>query len=221
MFTRNYYVALAERFAFTVTSSDTYNRSCTPLHIGNGTTRYVFAEGTNKLSIYSNGNTNQYIRADYAPYDYAPILNTGMYMNQAKFLNPFQTVSTTSVPSNLFYYGGVFFGTGTTPATVDDYAFSGEFITNCTYTSSYNNEVLGDGTKAKMTVLFTITNNNDADITIGEVGYLTPITYRKDYSVAQHTYILLEHTTLDSPITIAPGGVGQVTYVLQMNSPLT
>lgn len=57
----------------------------------------------------------------------------------------------------------------------------------------------------------TITNNNETDITIGEVGIV--------YQTGSSYSVLFERTVLESPITIPAGGVGQVTYTIRMNYP--
>ena len=109
--------------------------------------------------------------------------------------------------------GGTVLGTGTTPPTVDDYALSGELVTGYTYMSSVSNEVHEDG--QSITALYTITNNNDQPITIGEVGVIASFT--KNSAAAEKA--LLERTVLDAPITIAAGGVGQLTYTIRLYEP--
>ena len=109
--------------------------------------------------------------------------------------------------------GGTVLGTGTTPPTVDDYALSGELITGYTYMSSVSNEVHEDG--QSITASYTITNDNDHPITIGEVGVIASFT--KNSAAAEKA--LLERTVLDAPITIAAGGVGQLTYTIRWYEP--
>ena len=110
--------------------------------------------------------------------------------------------------------GGVVLGTGTTPPSLDDYALSGELITGYTYTSSVKNEVHEDG--QSITASYTITNNGSQAFTIGEVGLIASFTG----SASAAAKALLERTVLDEPITIAAGGVGQLTYTIRLYEPV-
>lgn len=113
-----------------------------------------------------------------------------------------------------FSVGGVIFGTGTTPPTLDDYCMSGETITAITWASNgLQSEITDNG----LTIAngYTITNTGEEAITIGEIGLIASPTG----STAEGNYALLERTVLDAPITIEPGGVGQVTYTVRFNYP--
>lgn len=109
--------------------------------------------------------------------------------------------------------GGVVLGTGTAAPTVEDHALAGELVTGYTYMSSVSNEVHDDG--QSITASYTITNDNDHPITIGEVGVIASFT--KNSSAAEKA--LLERTVLDQPVTIAAGGVGQLTYTIRWYEP--
>lgn len=107
---------------------------------------------------------------------------------------------------------GVMFGDGTAAAK-EDYWLSGNTISGISVSSSETVENSEDG--CTKTRVYTIVNNNDTDITIREVGYQGHVP-----TDAYNNYVaLLEHTILDSPITIPAGGVGQVTYTIRMNYP--
>lgn len=111
-------------------------------------------------------------------------------------------------------YGGVIFGDGTVAATVDDTRLSGNLISGFTY-SKVLTKTISD-TKVELSVLYTITNTGSAAFTISEVGLISASGTSgksEDYKV------LWERTLLDNPVTIEPGGVGQVTYTLTMNLP--
>lgn len=105
--------------------------------------------------------------------------------------------------------GGVLFGDGNTPVTINDYALSGNQITGIS--ASVSIEELDE----KVTATYTITNNNDTAITISEIA-------RNAKSLANSTmsYNFLVDRELVSPaITIEPGGVGQIPYTLEYNLP--
>lgn len=108
--------------------------------------------------------------------------------------------------------GGVIFGTGTTPPTIDDYCLSGDIVSTFSYSSSVKKSVDNGG--VTYTATYTLTNTSDEDITIGEVAMICSIrsTYGWD--------MLLERTVLDEPLTIPAGGIGQVTYTVRQNLPL-
>jgi len=111
---------------------------------------------------------------------------------------------------------GVVFGTGNTPPTVDDYTLSGSFISGLSTSNVTVAETTSKNDDGSMvfTYVYTINNSTGADITIGEIGIQT-------YANSSSYYInvLVERTVLDTPVTIAAGGVGQVTYTIRMNYP--
>ena len=114
---------------------------------------------------------------------------------------------------------GVIFGDGTTPPAASDYCLSGNVVTGIVASSTRSATCTDNG--SENTVLFTITNNNIKSVTISEVGY---VGYNQYYtgptgSGSYSERFLLDRTLLESPITIEPGGVGQVTYTLRMNYP--
>ena len=106
--------------------------------------------------------------------------------------------------------GGVVFGTGTTPPTLDDITMSGDLVTgiSCSIGTSY--EWQDDG--VVYVGNYTITNNNSTDITIGEVCLFA-------CNDIYYEVVLMERTVLDTPITIPAGGFGQVEYTIRMNFP--
>lgn len=98
--------------------------------------------------------------------------------------------------------GGVVFGEGTEPPTYEDYKLSGTPITgiNATVTNNNKNEA------TELEYVYTITNGNSEAITIAEIGIVTS------------GYYLLERSLLDTPITIPAGGIGQVTYRINLGN---
>ena len=111
-------------------------------------------------------------------------------------------------------YGGVILGTGSTPATVDDYRLSGNLINTVSASRSVTSKMTESGITFE--ALYTITNAGDTAITIGEIGL---VANQYTNSANANYTALLERTVLDTPITIEPGGVGQVTYTITMNFP--
>lgn len=99
-------------------------------------------------------------------------------------------------------------GTGNETPTMSDYKFSGSVVSGITTTISFTGNNTNDYTEGSG--IITITNGNSTDITIGEIG----IMYLSGTNAA-----MLEHTALESPVTIPAGGIGQVTYTIRMNYP--
>lgn len=118
----------------------------------------------------------------------------------------------TSRPTNA-PTAGVIFGTGTIPATLDDYNLSGDVITAISANAAKTVEA--DSDSVTMETLYTITNTGTEAITIGEIAYCAYL-----FTSASNGFgAMLERTVLETPITIEPGGVGQVTYTIRMNYP--
>lgn len=118
---------------------------------------------------------------------------------------------TFSVTTDAISGSGICLGAGTTPPTVDDYTLESMITSgfSCVVATS-----LDEDNNAVWTI--TINNTSKASITIGEVGYRSYGYFGENTGTA---YYLYERTVLDSPITIEPGGVGQVTYTIRMNYP--
>lgn len=101
---------------------------------------------------------------------------------------------------------GVYFGSGSTPATREDYKLESVITSGLTITNPSNVAITteGDGKYIAQSV-FTVHNNSDADITIGEIGY-----YAKTLNGTSLIYIdLFDRTVLDEPVTI-PAGQGKI-----------
>ena len=113
---------------------------------------------------------------------------------------------------------GVVFGNGTTAVKANDYWLSGSVIT--TYTATYSSSYIYDKDGVTYTTLYTLTNTSTTDsITIGEVGLVWNYRYAGNNTYYTNT-ALVERTLLDTPIAIAPNGVGQVTYTIRINYPV-
>lgn len=107
---------------------------------------------------------------------------------------------------------GVMFGDGDTAPTMDDYKLAGNIFAAFTGTAAIKRE--GSEGLAKITGLYTLTNAGDTAFTIREVALWQPVQIG---SSAQS--MLIERTVLAEPVTIEPGGVGQVTYTIEFKYP--
>lgn len=113
---------------------------------------------------------------------------------------------------------GVFFGSGSTPPTEDDYRLDVPITTGLSITNSgLMSEDKGDG-KYIFQAYYTVKNYTTEEITIREIGYFGEIG-RGSGSKYYYSYALFERTVLDEPIVIAPGTSKIVTYTLTFNQP--
>lgn len=105
-------------------------------------------------------------------------------------------------------------GTGTTPPTPDDYNLSGTQITKISSTYTDQGTTVENGVATK-TVIYTVTNTDTTDITIGEIALFSGMKYSSSSTAA----FMFDRTVLDTPVTIPAGGIGQVTYTIRFNYP--
>lgn len=136
-----------------------------------------------------------------------------------------QSIKTTVTSGNPGNYPGVYFGSGSTPATKDDYTLespitSGLSITNPSALTWVDN---GNG-KYTATASYVVQNTTDAEINIYEIGVFSSVnTYylgSSNNSSNQFFLVLMERTVLDVPIVIAPGEAKLVTYKVTFNQTL-
>ena len=114
---------------------------------------------------------------------------------------------------------GVFFGTGSTPATLADYTLantitSGLSITNMRNLHSHAED--GNG-GIELTGSFLLQNTTEAEMNIWEMGIVTPVGSGIASSYIQGYPVLMERTVLSEPVTIQPGGAKLVTYRVKLN----
>lgn len=114
-------------------------------------------------------------------------------------------------------FGGVYFGTGSTPAWKGNITLESPITSGITTTSAGRSVAVkeADG-RYSYTSLFSLSNTTSAEINIYEIGMFIPI------SSASSTYhcCLVERTVLSEPITIAPGSSKLVTYKITFNQTL-
>lgn len=106
---------------------------------------------------------------------------------------------------------GVAFGTGATPPTPNDYQLSGEIIpTISIVASTITVNIADDGYMYKNAM--TISNSGDSPIVINEMALCMSI-YQDNYS----SYgVVADRTVLDTPLTLAPGEQGVITYTFNL-----
>lgn len=191
MLTKNYY-------AFLTTALMGYGASGAVAVDASGTTRTLY---TNQCSYAGIVSCNPVSGAMLLPYDDATYLDA--YIG-----------SYTSTGGN--YYPPVRFGSGTTPATVDDYKLESAYVSGLTIISTTSiKQSLKDNVITRE-YSYILKNTTSTDKVIGEIGLF----YQSYYgSTSTSAKFLVERTVLDEPVTIAPGGTGTVVYTLTIKCP--
>lgn len=116
---------------------------------------------------------------------------------------------------------GLYFGSGTTKPTIDDYRLESETIQNLAGIPNVT-VVHNDESFMSATVSMVVTNNNSEAVTISEVGLFGSDSYMHMSLTSTSTSgaaFLLERSLLDKPVTIQPGGVGKIEYTIRLNFP--
>jgi hypothetical protein len=109
--------------------------------------------------------------------------------------------------------GGLYFGSGTTPATKEDITLESLIASGLTIANGnifFENDANG---RHVISVDNVLTNTTDAPITISEIGLISGVAN----SSSKYTQVLFERTVLSSPITIAPGESKLITYKITFN----
>lgn len=118
--------------------------------------------------------------------------------------NAFQSVVSNTSSS------GIVVGSGTTPPTFNDNSLKSQ-ITTITGNVSFGTSIGTNQDFASITAIVTITNTGDKAITVAEIG--------AQINVTGNWCWMVDRTVLDNPITIEPGGIGQVTYTIRLDYP--
>lgn len=111
---------------------------------------------------------------------------------------------------------GVSIGTGSTAATVNDYQLEATITSDVWQTCMLDTGLDGDG-KAYVAYELIVKNTGETNLTIAEVGYKQPLyaaTAQGGTSSAVRV-CLLDRTVLDTPLVLAPGEFGEITYKLR------
>lgn len=140
---------------------------------------------------------------------------SAVQFNSSTLDNYFETAVTDLLPSSGIR--GFAFGDGTGSPSLGDYTLFGNCVSG--YSFSKTKEYRYDGASSSLDVVFTITNNNSEAITISEIGLFNFEQHKIGTSSWKHMLYMIEHSVLESPITIGPGSVGQVAYTLKFNYP--
>ena len=107
-------------------------------------------------------------------------------------------------------YQYVRFGSGTTPATVNDYKL--ESLIDSGITVAHPNIVTTEQTDSYISWTVTFGVSASVEITISEIGLIA-----KAYRPNGEIDTLVDRTVLDTPVTIPAGQSKQITYTIRFN----
>ena len=109
---------------------------------------------------------------------------------------------------------GMFFGSGTTPATKEDYTLEAPITDGLSITNEMNCDVFmkNEGVYEWATS-FILINNTDTDINLSEMGVFSSV-----YANGSTKHcVMMERTVLKDPVVIPAGGLKLVEYVITFN----
>ena len=110
---------------------------------------------------------------------------------------------------------GTFFGTGTTPAMVDDIKMQSP-IDDSTLSFSNASAITASvgPDHMRMSINYDVTNNGTNDVAISEIGVFGTL-------VSSDPPFMLDHTVLETPIIIPAGDTKPIAYAVIINYPAT
>ena len=167
--------------------------------MGKDSFTYIDVSGASKISYRNN-------KFSYNSED------IGGWMNKGKNSPPATTVATS---------GGVYFGSGSTPATKNDYTLEAPIESGVLTITSPAEVKAVDGGNGRYTFIsdFIVRNDSDTEVNIWEIGLFSLATTSANSET--HYLSLMERTVLTEPITIPAGESRLVTYKLTFNQTLS
>lgn len=112
-------------------------------------------------------------------------------------------------------YGGVFFGSGSTPATENDYTLESPITSGLTVENNANPFDVVKEADGRWSVVggYILRNTSDAEIVIREIGVVTIV----PYSASAYAPCLMERTVFAEPVNIPTGAAKYVEYKFTFN----
>ena len=111
---------------------------------------------------------------------------------------------------------GILVGSGSTPATEDDYALEAIIDSGLSASSTTRTLSLDESGNPVLTMTFTLTNTESYSITVSEIGYCQTIFCSTTQNANSNTMPLyIDRTVLSNPVTIAAGDSATIKYQLK------
>lgn len=125
-----------------------------------------------------------------------------------------QAMPTESGQYDSSFKPGIYFGSGSTPATKEDYKLESPITAGLAISNPAGfTWVRPSSGVYSATASYAVLNTTAEDITIQEIGNFTPVAE----SSSKYHFTLMDRTVLDEPIVIAPGESKLVTYKVTFN----
>lgn len=123
-------------------------------------------------------------------------------------------------PSNVSFSNtssGIRVGSGSTPASVNDYELESMITSGISGSVSFDSSRQIDGSGNYQSVyLVSITNTGSVDVVVSEIGYaINAYGATNNGGSRQEIKILIDRTLLNTPVTIAPGESAVITYTMK------
>lgn len=118
-----------------------------------------------------------------------------------------------------YIFPGVYFGSGSTPATKANYKLETPITTGLAI-SNTGVSIGADNGEYYARASYVLENTTAEDITIAEIGIFTAMTTKRVNSYSTNTNFsnfLMERSVLDAPVVIAPGEIKTITYKITFN----
>lgn len=109
---------------------------------------------------------------------------------------------------------GVYFGTGSTPASLEDYTLESPITTGLAFAGGLEGVSAYENGRAEVIARYIVTNTSNAEINIREIGCFVPVHIS---TTSAYQVIMMERTVLPEPITIPAGEAKMVTYKITFN----
>lgn len=174
---------------------------------------------TNNYHLYCRGRrSNKSIAGIRKAYDgskftYYPT-NTYGIANLGDFGVRLNKVQCRAISSATDSNGGVYFGSGSTPANVNDYKLDSPITSGLTIASggviSWEDEHCD-----YLQNVFAVQNTTESEINIWEIGYFGEVAFSSSDNTGYTT--LMERTVLPEPVTIAPMETKVIIYKVAFN----
>lgn len=145
----------------------------------------------------------------------------GQWLPKARCLEVCTTSKTGSYPDSIIY-PGVYFGSGSTPATKNDHTLASPITSGLAITNpaALVFRDVGNG-KYEVFADYIVRNTSGAEINIYEIGVFSPVNASSNGNYGSSSNVwwlaLMERTALAAPITILPGESKLVTHRLTFN----
>lgn len=110
---------------------------------------------------------------------------------------------------------GVRIGSGSTPATLDDFALESVITTGYSVVNQSSSSIITESDNGAVYSTYAVTNTSTTPLKISEIGLFGTLFYEGTSKV----FGLLDRTVLDEPIVINPGETKSLTYTIRMNYP--